>query len=282
VLKAPSPYLQQVADVPGVHRDVWVDQPSPTCPAVAVGDVQWPRPDAVFTSVVPPPVTDEPLTLAESAWLARIDTDIRAVVVREVEQSKPVTSVELPAVVSTSLLMRAHTDPVGLAADLARPMPYVTSEAAVRGTRFHEWVAAQYEQLSLVPEWDDAVDADVAHDDLQDLIEGYRRTPFARQVPYAVETEVAITLGGLSVIGVIDAVFQNPDGSWDVVDWKTSRAHTADPLQLAVYRVAWARSQGVPCDRVGAAFVYVRDGEVVRPDLPGEVELEAMLIRASS
>jgi hypothetical protein len=38
----------------------------------------------------------------------------------------------------------------------------------------------------------------------------------------------------------------------------------------------------VPCDRVGAAFVYVRDGEVVRPDLPGEVELEAMLIRASS
>jgi DNA helicase-2/ATP-dependent DNA helicase PcrA len=282
VLKAPSPYLQQVADVPGVHRDVWFDQPSPTCPAVAVGDVQWPRPDAVFTSVVPPPVTDEPLTLAESAWLARIDTDIRAVVVREVEQSKPVTSVELPAVVSTSLLMRAHTDPVGLAADLARPMPYVTSEAAVRGTRFHEWVAAQYEQLSLVPEWDDAVDADVAHDDLQDLIEGYRRTPFARQVPYAVETEVAITLGGLSVIGVIDAVFQNPDGSWDVVDWKTSRAHTADPLQLAVYRVAWARSQGVPCDRVGAAFVYVRDGEVVRPDLPGEVELEAMLIRASS
>ncbi len=282
ILKAPSPYLLQVAQVPGVRTDVWVDEASETCPASEAGDVAWPRGDAVFTLVQPPPATDEPLTLSESAWLDRIDTDIRAVVAREVEQSRPVTSVDLPAVMSTSLVMRAHKDPEALALDLARPMPRVTNEAAARGTRFHEWVAAQFEQLSLVPEWDAAVDADLAPDDLQDLIEGYRRTPFAQMVPHAVETEVVVKVGGLSIIGVIDAVFANPDGTWDVVDWKTNRDHTADPLQLAIYRLAWARHTGVPVEAVGAAFVYVRDGQVVRPGLPGEAELEQMLTADAS
>jgi hypothetical protein len=37
----------------------------------------------------------------------------------------------------------------------------------------------------------------------------------------------------------------------------------------------------VPLERVGAAFVYVRDGEVVRPDLPDVTEIEALLRRAA-
>jgi DNA helicase II / ATP-dependent DNA helicase PcrA len=63
-----------------------------------------------------------------------------------------------------------------------------------------------------------------------------------------------------------------------VVDWKTHRQETADPLQLAVYRVAWAELNGVPAERVGAAFYYVRTGDIVRPDaLPGRDELVALL-----
>ena len=69
--------------------------------------------------------------------------------------------------------------------------------------------------------------------------------------------------------GVIDAVFQHPDGTWDVVDWKTNREQTADPVQLAIYRLGWAQRVGVEPDEVLTAFVYVRDGgEVVRPALP--------------
>ena len=180
----------------------------------------------------------------------------------------------MPPVVSTSVLMRATSDPRRLAMDLARPMPTVTSRAAARGTAFHEWVAASHHQLSLIPEWDLAVDADLApDDDLADLIAGYRRTEFADRVPYAVETEVVLNLGGLTVRGVIDAVFANADGTWEVVDWKTHRAHTADPLQLAVYRIAWAQKQAVPVEQVRAAFVYVADGQVVRPELPALEEL---------
>ena len=63
-----------------------------------------------------------------------------------------------------------------------------------------------------------------------------------------------------------------------MVDWKTSRAPTADPLQLAVYRLAWAELQDVPPARVRAAFHYVRTGQTAVPDdLPGRDELEALL-----
>ena len=72
------------------------------------------------------------------------------------------------------------------------------------------------------------------------------------------------------VRGRIDAVYQvvRPDGSrgYDVIDWKTSRTEAADPLQLAIYRVAWAELLGIPLDQVGAAFYYVRTGDIIRPE----------------
>ncbi len=267
--RTPSPYLLAVRDVPGVLMDTWVEEPSPTPPVLDAGDVDWPRPDEVFVSVAAPEGVDESLTLAESARLDRMDADIEAVIAREYEQSLPTTQVDLPPVVSTSLLMRAASDPQSMALDLARPMPYVTPDAARRGTAFHEWVAASHEQLSLLPDWDLAVDAERAGDDeLAELIEGYRRTVYSEMVPVHTETEVSVRIAGLVVRGVIDAVFQHPDGTWEVVDWKTNREQTADPVQLAIYRVGWAQRVGVEPDEVLTAFVYVRDGEVVRPALP--------------
>ena len=51
-----------------------------------------------------------------------------------------------------------------------------------------------------------------------------------------------------------------------------------DPLQLAIYRVAYAELVGVPVDQVDAAFLFVRDGAVVRPDgLPDRNGLESLL-----
>jgi DNA helicase-2/ATP-dependent DNA helicase PcrA len=80
------------------------------------------------------------------------------------------------------------------------------------------------------------------------------------------------------VRGRIDAVFAEDAGGWLVVDWKTNRAHSADPLQLAVYRLAWAELRGVPLEQVRAAFYYVRDGELqTYGDLPGREQLERLL-----
>jgi DNA helicase-2/ATP-dependent DNA helicase PcrA len=85
------------------------------------------------------------------------------------------------------------------------------------------------------------------------------------------------------VPGRIDAVFESvdPDGRvrYEVVDWKTNRTQDADPLQLSIYRVAYAELRGVPLEQVDAAFVYVRDGAVVRPEhLLTRAQLESLLL----
>lgn len=265
--RAPSEYLLAVREVPGVEIAQWVaDCPAPP-QRVDTGDVPWPA--AVYTDVAPPPDPRQPLTLEESVRLAALDADIEAVYTRECAQSRPVTEVTLPAALSASLLMRVARDPQAAAEELLRPMPRITTGAARRGTAFHEWVAASHQQLSLLPEWDLAADAELAGDDeLAEFVAGYSSTPYAQLVPFAVETEVAVPVGGAVVRGVIDAVYQHDDGSWEVVDWKTSRSQNADALQLAIYRAGWAAQMGVDPADVRAAFVYVRDGEVVRPDLP--------------
>jgi DNA helicase-2/ATP-dependent DNA helicase PcrA len=78
-------------------------------------------------------------------------------------------------------------------------------------------------------------------------------------------------------------VFATPDGGFEVVDWKTGRPPAGEhaqvrAVQLAAYRLAWSRLQGVPLDRVSAAFFYAATGETVRPvDLLDEVGLLALV-----
>jgi DNA helicase-2/ATP-dependent DNA helicase PcrA len=83
----------------------------------------------------------------------------------------------------------------------------------------------------------------------------------------------------------MDAVFESTSG-FEVVDWKTGAAPTAPAeataaaVQLAAYRLAWARLAGVPVDDVSAAFFYVRDGVTARPtDLLDEAQLVELITR---
>jgi DNA helicase-2/ATP-dependent DNA helicase PcrA len=83
----------------------------------------------------------------------------------------------------------------------------------------------------------------------------------------------------------MDAVFEEADGTFDVVDWKTGRQPTgadasAAAVQLAAYRLAWAALAGVPVDRVRAAFHYVGENVTVRPaDLLDAGGLTALVAR---
>ncbi len=74
------------------------------------------------------------------------------------------------------------------------------------------------------------------------------RSPTA--CPHAVEAPFALVLDGQVVRGRIDAVYAEADGGFLVVDWKTNRSDDADPLQLALYRLAWAELAGVPLEQV--------------------------------
>jgi DNA helicase-2/ATP-dependent DNA helicase PcrA len=106
---------------------------------------------------------------------------------------------------------------------------------------------------------------------------------FGASAPYAVEAPFSLLVGGRLVRGRIDAVYALPDAGpgeprWRVVDWKTSRADAADPLQLAIYRLAWAEVQQVPVEEVDAGFYHVRSDRYARPErLLDRAEIEALL-----
>ncbi|MER7516077.1 ATP-dependent DNA helicase [Streptomyces sp. NPDC126499] len=241
---------------------------------------------------VPAPRAEVPsLTPEDARTIASWDRDLTALTA-ELHRSRATTrDVVLPAYLSASQVLRLAADPDGFAKELARPMPKPPQPAARRGTRFHAWVESRFEELPLpmlgpdeLPGGEEfAGEPEIVDErDLDALKEAFDRTPYARRTPYRVEVPVHLSLAGRVVRGRIDAVYRDPDtGAYEIVDWKTSHLRNADPLQLAIYRLAWAEQHGLDPEEVAAAFVYVRTGEVVRPSrLPGRAELEALLLGA--
>ncbi|MGW0132563.1 UvrD-helicase domain-containing protein [Streptomyces sp. NPDC003299] len=234
-----------------------------------------------------PPRADrpEPLTPEEARVVASWDRDLDALTGELLRARDAVTDVPLPASLTASQLLRLAADPDGFAQELARPMPRPPQPAARRGTRFHAWVETRFEALKLPllePDELPGSDAEIAdEDDLEALKEAFERTEYAHRTPYRVEEPFQLSLAGRVIRGRIDAVYKDGDGedaTYEIVDWKTNRRRDADPLQLAVYRLAWAERQGVPVESVTAAFLYVRTGQVVRPgDLPDRAALERLL-----
>ncbi len=220
------------------------------------------------------------LMLDEQARVQAWDDEIERLLVEARAARSSQHVVELPATLSATAMMRLHSEPQSLARDLLRPMPRRPSPAARFGTRFHAWVEAFVGQQPLLGADDipGAGDVGIGSDaELQQLCDAFRSGPFAERIPYQVEAPFALVLGGQVVRGRIDAVYATRDG-FQVVDWKTNVEQSADPLQLALYRVAWAELSGVAPERVTAAFYYVRTGDLISPDeLPGRAELEALL-----
>ncbi len=225
------------------------------------------------------------LTPEEARTLASWDRDLDSLAGELRRARATVREVVVPASLSATQLLRLAEDPDAFARELARPMPRPPQPAARRGTRFHAWVESRYEELPLpmlgpdeLPGGDES-DAEIADErDLAELKEAFERTAYARRTPYRVETPFQITLAGRVIRGRIDAVYRTGD-TYEIVDWKTTRHRTADPLQLAVYRLAWAELHDLPLDAVTATFLYVRTGETVHPQgLPGRSELERILL----
>ncbi len=219
------------------------------------------------------------------ARAARWQRETRLLLAELAEEAGQRRSVPLPATLTASQLVRLAADPAGLAADLARPMPRRPSRAARRGTAFHAWVEQRLGARVLLRDEEVPGAADPDHPDdvaLGELAEAFERSPYAARSPVAVEVPFQVAVAGRVLRGRIDAVFaerSDADGSprWEVVDWKTGSS-APDPLQLAVYRLAWARLQGVAPGQVSAAFLQVPDGWVARhDDLPDEAGLAALL-----
>ncbi len=223
---------------------------------------------------------------AGSPWAAEID-----LLLAERDRSRnPEVLVTLPTHLSASRLVRLAENPAALAGELRRPMPRPPAPEARRGTAFHAWIEQRYGAAAMVDILElpgSADEAPAADDLLPQLQANFLDSEWADRTPAEIEVAIETPVAGTVIRGRIDAVFpvgSDPDDPrWDVVDWKTGAephgaAATARAVQLAAYRLAWARLQGVSVDRVGAAFFYAASGTTVRPvDLLDETALTALV-----
>ena len=250
------------------------------------------------------PAADQ-LLLDGEDLVAGWDADIDRLMTELVDSRSGEHRVALPGQLSATAVLRLNEDPDAYAAELARPMPRPPSRSARFGTRFHQWVERHFgaglptgslgqQQLIDPDDLPDRADAG-SHDEaeLRELCGAFASGQFGSTVPYAIEAPFAMVVGGRLVRGRIDAVYATPTPPGPrltppepgdelvrflVVDWKTGRQQSADPWQLAIYRLAWAEANQIPVSEVAAVFYYVRTDTVVRPaDLPGRAELERLL-----
>jgi DNA helicase-2/ATP-dependent DNA helicase PcrA len=193
----------------------------------------------------------------------------------------------LPARLSVSALVALARDPDEFARQVRRPMPQPPAGQARSGTAFHRWLEERFGQQRLIDD-DDlfAEEAEAPDENLIELRAQFEAGEWGGRWPREVEVPFDMLIGDRQVRGRIDAVFADPAGTFDVVDWKTGRPPRSRPekdavaVQLAAYRLAWSALADVPLGRVRAAFYYVRRDQTVRPaDLLDEAGLVALISR---
>lgn len=299
----PSAYQELVKE----QLEEWGERAEPWSPKPGKGDPHpyddvdssepWPqeidgleaaarRDAAERVRVAEPGEIDEGLDMIEVARVGDWDAELDRLLAEARAERGDTRTVQMPSSLSASAVLRMQEDREGFVDELVRPMPRPPARAARFGTQFHSWVETRFGQQGLFD--DDALPgrADEGIDDPADLgevIQAFEAGPFAERVPHAMEAPFALVVAGHVIRGRIDAVYtptpqEADDHDFLVVDWKTGRSEDADPLQLAIYRLAWADLHGIAPERVRAAFVYVRSGQMVEPTgLPGRDELDKLL-----
>lgn len=181
------------------------------------------------------------------------------------------------------------------ARDMRRPMPVKPSSFSALGTVFHAWAerelhiagadpAAEAQDPSAVTSGEDSAlsgGGDGAEEALltareRELLERLRENfrafvagELANYRAVAIEEAFSVEVGGVSVQGRIDAVFERVSGEGPrflVVDWKSGQpvTRTTKPeklayfaTQLRLYQRAWAARVGVDAAEVGAMVAFL-------------------------
>lgn len=141
-----------------------------------------------------------------------------------------------------------------------------SSTAPTRG--LEEELDARFSELDIDADTElVAVDADR----FAELKATFESSPWAELKPVEVEREIHLPFDGRTIVCKIDAVYER-DGRLEIVDWKTGKAPKdaedleRKQLQLALYRLAYARWAGVDPELVDAAFYFVAEDRIIRPE----------------
>jgi DNA helicase-2/ATP-dependent DNA helicase PcrA len=189
--------------------------------------------------------------------------------------------VSLPARLSTSTLVALAEDRQELALAIRRPMPRGQDQYSRRGTAFHLWVEREFTDAATLfgDEYLDYLDPLEEDSALEDLKKAWLSSEFANRTPVRVEVPFETTIAGVLIRGRIDAVYATDTG-FEVIDWKTGskKLGQSAAIQLAMYRLAWAKLSGANISDVSAAFHYVPTSVTDRPaDLFDEAALISLI-----
>ncbi len=214
-----------------------------------------------------------------ASWI----NDAQALITEHHQRNVGITNVALPPRLSTSTLVALHENPHELALNIRRPMPRGQDQYSRRGTAFHLWVERQFTDAATLfgDEYLDYLDPLEDDSQLEDLKKAWLSSEFANRTPVRVEVPFETTIAGVLIRGRIDAVYATSTG-FEVIDWKTGskKLGPSAAIQLAMYRLAWAKLSGADISNVSAAFHYVPTSVTDRPaDLLDEDALVALISR---
>ena len=154
---------------------------------------------------------------------------------------------------------------------VVRPLPRFSGPAARIGTQVHAWIERKSSGQASLLDLDDP--PDLTDEELvgePGRIERLQRTfsesRFATAPPLFAERPFLLYVDGFVVGGRIDAIFGTPEGSWEVVDYKTGRKPPhEDPLsglQLDLYALACVEVWRKRPEELTLTYFYLASGDV--------------------
>lgn len=216
----------------------------------------------------------------EELW----EREVNALIEEQRRLESPVMNVEISRELTATDLVSMKNNPEQFARRLRRPVPFKPNTYAKRGTQFHQWLEDRFGATALLDEDQlPGMGEEQSDHTVAELKDAFLASPWAERTPNFVEHPFEVVIGKHVVRGRMDAVFQEADGTWLVVDWKTGQIPTgpersAAIIQLAVYRIAWASLQKIDPATVRGAFHYVAHNHTFEPEtLPGAAELALLL-----
>jgi ATP-dependent DNA helicase UvrD/PcrA len=209
-----------------------------------------------------------------AAYQARIEADFERVSLIE-ERTQPDTRHPALSSLSVSGLLDYVRCPKLFYWSQVRPLPRRPSPAARLGSEVHRWIELESRGQATLIDVDELPDLSTEErlaEPAQEAVlrAAFKRSRFAERVPLYVERPFLLWVDGIVVGGRIDAVFGEPEGPWEVVDYKTGRVPPEDDplfgLQLDLYALAcveiWRK---VPKDLTLTYFYLAEGKEMTRP-----------------
>jgi DNA helicase-2/ATP-dependent DNA helicase PcrA len=237
-------------------------------------------PDELVTSLAPQERTLFETYSNEKAALAR------HLVEREAVVGAPA---EVPAALSVSGVITYMACPKRFFWTSVMPLPRFSGAAARIGTEIHRWIERRSSGQVTLLELED--EPDLALEELagapgktEKLKEAFLASRFGSLTPLAAERAFLLSAGGFVVGGRIDAIFGEPDGPWEVVDWKTGKPpDLEDPLaqmQLDIYGLACTEVWGMRPSDLKLTYLYLAEGTEISHPMPEPASVRKRLEEA--